>query len=168
VLSRRAEARAGGGEVRIGVSACLLGEPVRYDGGDRRDPRLQEALGELVAWVPVCPEVECGLGVPREAMRLTGDPAAPRLVTVDGGVDHTARLQDWIAVRLEELARAGLRGFVFKSRSPSCGIACGGLFARAYAERFPGSPVIEDAQLHEPERGRAFRDRVLGTGRRRA
>jgi len=82
--------------IRLGISACLLGEKVRYDGRHKRDPYLAETLGRYVEWIPVCPEVEMGLPVPREPMRLVGDPAAPRLVTVRTGVDQTARMRRWI------------------------------------------------------------------------
>ena len=107
---------------RLAVSSCLLGENVRYDGTHKRDPFLVDTLGDLVEWVPVCPEVECGLPVPRDAMRLTGDPASPRLVTEETGVDHTDQMTAWIAQRLAELEQGNLDGFIFKSRSPSCGM----------------------------------------------
>src|SRR5512134_4147217 len=84
------------------VSSCLLGEKVRYDGGHKRDPFLVETLGRFVEFVPVCPEVECGLPTPREAMRLEGDPAGPRLVTVTTGVDHTGKMRGWIRTKLKE------------------------------------------------------------------
>jgi len=81
--------------IRIGISACLIGKPVRYDGGHKRDPYLMDTLGRFVEWVPVCPEVECGLPVPREPMRLVGEPESPRLVTIRSGIDHTDRMLGW-------------------------------------------------------------------------
>ena len=105
--------------LRLGISRCLLGEAVRFDGGHKRDSFLTDLLGRYVEWVPVCPEVEAGLGTPREAMRLIGDPANPRLVTIKSGKDHTQALNEMSANRLRELDRLDLSGFVFKKDSPS-------------------------------------------------
>src|SRR2546426_10803079 len=88
---------------RVGISQCLLGDNVRYDGGHKLDSVLIEALGRYVEWVPVCPEVEVGLGTPREPMRLVGDPQAPRLVTINTGVDHTEAMQRFAQQRIREL-----------------------------------------------------------------
>ncbi len=151
-------------KLRIGISQCLLGDPVRYDGGHKRDALLADTLGRQVEWVPVCPEMEAGLGVPREPMRLEGTAASPRLVTRTTGVDHTAVMRQFSTRRLRELERLNLAGFVFKARSPSCGIgrvplfnAKGaetqdgvGLFARAFMERFPLIPVEDEDRLHDP------------------
>ena len=95
------------GKIRIGISQCLIGDKVRYDGGHKLDRFLTDTLGKWVEYVPVCPEVECGMPVPREALRLTGDPAAPRLVTSRSGVDHTRQMTVWAAKRVEELAGMG-------------------------------------------------------------
>jgi uncharacterized protein YbbK (DUF523 family) len=123
--------------IRLGISTCLLGERVRYDGGHKKADFLLKLLGQpteqdidgipiwkgqFVEWVPVCPEVEMGLPVPRESMRLEGDPASPRLVAPRSGTDHTARMEAWAAARLDELAGEGLHGFVFKKDSPSSGL----------------------------------------------
>src|SRR5512143_1734368 len=105
--------------IKLGISSCLLGENVRYDGGHKLDHYLRDTLGQFVEWVPVCPEVECGLPVPREAMRLVGDPDAPRLVTRKTGIDHTERMTKWAGRKLAQLERQNLCGFVFKARSPS-------------------------------------------------
>ena len=110
------------GPIRILVSACLLGEKVRYDGGHKRDLFLDETLGPFVEWVRVCPEVDCGLPVPREAMRLVGDPKHPMLVTNRTGIDHTERMKRWAATRLEELSRLDLCGYICKKDSPSSGM----------------------------------------------
>lgn len=149
----------------IGISACLLGKPVRYDGGHKLDQFLVETLGRFVSFVPVCPETECGLGVPREAMRLTGDPASPRLMTIRTGQDLTARMEQWATRRVRELAEEDLCGFIFKSRSPSSGmervkvyadtggepVKTGvGLFAREFMARFPLLPVEDEGRLHDP------------------
>ncbi len=109
-------------KIKIGVSACLLGEHVRYDGGHQPDAYLTQTLGRYFEWVPVCPEVEYGLPVPREAIRLVGDPAAPRLMTVRSGIDHTAGMKAWAEKKLPSLAKADLCGFIFKGKSPSSGM----------------------------------------------
>ena len=108
--------------IKVGVSACLLGRAVRYDGGHKLDRYVTETLGRYFEFVPVCPEVECGLGVPRESMRLEGDPARPRLVTHASRRDLTDRMTAWAARRVEELAGEELCGFLFKSKSPSSGM----------------------------------------------
>lgn len=157
--------------LKLGISTCLMGEPVRYDGQHKHDHYLTDILGKYVRWVPVCPEVECGLTVPREAMHLTGNPEAPSLVTVRTGIDLTAQMRKWCAKRLDELESEELCGFVFKSKSPSSGLlrvkvfnAKGvpskngvGLFARAFTERFPLLPVEEEGRLHDP----CLRDRFI-------
>src|SRR5690242_19296936 len=149
------------GKVRLGVSACLLGESVRYDGGHKRDRFLTETLAPYVEWVPVCPEVELGLGVPRDTLRLVGEAAAPRLVVEHTGEDLTARMARFAHRRLEALAALELDGYVLKRASPSCGLfrvrvydakrapsAAGrGLFAAALVDRLPALPVEEEGRL---------------------
>ena len=110
-------------KIRLGVSSCLLGRPVRYDGGHQHDRFLTDTLGQYVEFVPVCPEVECGLTIPREAMRLVGDPADPRLVTRKSGKDYTDQMKNWASRRVSELALEELDGFIFKRMSPSSGMA---------------------------------------------
>ncbi|HET9963342.1 MAG TPA: DUF523 domain-containing protein, partial [Nitrospiraceae bacterium] len=73
--------------LRLGISRCLLGDEVRFDGGHKRDSFLTDLLARYVEWIPVCPEVEAGLGTPREAMRLVGDAGHPRLITIKSGGD---------------------------------------------------------------------------------
>jgi len=150
-------------KLRLGISTCLLGQKVRYDGGHKHDRYLTDTLGQYVEWVPVCPEVECGLPVPREAMHLVGDPAAPRLMTVRTGEDKTDQMLRWARKRVAELEGENLCGFVFKAKSPSSGMervkvysAKGipqkvgvGLFARAFMDHFPLLPVEEDGRLHD-------------------
>jgi uncharacterized protein YbbK (DUF523 family) len=162
--------------VLLGVSACLLGEHVRFDGGHKLDSWITHELGGRVRFVPVCPEAEAGFGVPREAMRLTGAPDNPRLVTKDTGRDLTAAMLSWIAGRVEELAGMDLSGFIFKSKSPSCGLARirvhpdddgepvpsgAGLFARAFLKRLPLIPVAEESGLVEAGTRRDFIRRVF-------
>jgi uncharacterized protein YbbK (DUF523 family) len=161
--------------LRLGISSCLLGIRVRYDGGHKLDRRLRDTLGTFVEWVPVCPEVEYGLSVPREALRLVGDPANPRLVTIRSGVDHTDGMKAWATRRLDALASEKLCGFVFKSRSPSCGMrqidvctpgggapaASGaGIFARALIARFPTLPVEDETRFSDPDRRGRFVGRL--------
>jgi len=151
-------------KVDIGVSRCLLGEKVRYDGGHKLDSYVVGTVGPLVRFHPVCPEVECGLPVPREAMRLTGDPSSPRLVTRESGVDHTERMRQWASGKLEELADLELCGFIFKSKSPSSGMerikvydgrgmpkpVGRGIFAGMFMDRFPLVPVEDEGRLNDP------------------
>jgi len=166
-------------KIKIGISSCLLGEKVRYDGGHKWEQFITDTLGQYVDFVPVCPEVECGLGVPREAMRLVGDPAAPRLLTVRTHQDYTERLLNWARGRLEELAKENLSGFIFKSGSPSSGMArvkvynaqgvpgkrSAGLFAALFMARFPLSPVEDEGRLHNPQIRENFIARVFVLGR---
>lgn len=111
---------------------------MRYDGGHKLDPVLIGTLGPSVEWIRVCPEVDCGLPVPREAMRLAGEPKHPRLVTIGTGIDHTERMERWAKARLEELSGLDLRGYVCKKDSPSCGMDPAGVFTSMVIERFPG------------------------------
>jgi len=162
-------------KIKVGISACLLGEKVRYDGGHKLDYYLRDTLGRFVEWVPVCPEVECGLPVPREAMRLVGSPGSPCLVTTHTGVDHTRQMREWATGRLDRLEKEGLCGFVFKSRSPSSGMrgvkvygGSGrpsnsgiGIFAAAFMQRFPLVPVEDEGRLHDPSLRENFIERVF-------
>ncbi len=162
-------------KIRLGVSSCLLGNLVRYDGGHQHDRFLTDTLGHYVEYVPVCPEVECGLAVPREAMRLVGNPADPRLVTRKSGRDYTDQMKIWASQRLKELAQEELDGFVFKRMSPSSGMArvkvysetgnannTGiGIFARLFMEHFPYLPVEEDGRLNDPVLRENFIQRIF-------
>jgi uncharacterized protein YbgA (DUF1722 family)/uncharacterized protein YbbK (DUF523 family) len=162
-------------KIRLGISACLLGQNVRYDGGHKLDRYLTETLGQYVEYVPVCPEVECGLGVPREAMRLVGDPESPRLVTVRTHQDFTGRMLTWAKKRVEELEKEGLCGFIFKSDSPSSGMervkvynekgmpekSGRGMFAKTFMEHFPLIPVEEEGRLHDPKLRESFIESIF-------
>jgi uncharacterized protein YbgA (DUF1722 family)/uncharacterized protein YbbK (DUF523 family) len=161
--------------IRILISACLLGEQVRYDGQHKRDPFLVETLGEYVEYVRVCPEVDCGLSVPREAMRLVGDAARPRLVGNRTGTDFTDRMERFAHARLDALAPLGLCGYICKKDSPSSGMervklydengvpkrAAAGVFTRMFMERFPLVPVEEEGRLHDPVLREMFVERVF-------
>jgi len=166
--------------LRIGISQCLLGDKVRYDGGHKRDNFLIEALGRHVEWVPVCPEAELGLGTPREPMRLVGDLQAPRLVTITTGIDHTDAMNRFARQRVRQLEALDLSGYVFKADSPSCGITQVplfnqdfetndgvGLFARAFREYFPLIPIEEESRLHDLQAVNGFLERVLAYRRSR-
>jgi uncharacterized protein YbgA (DUF1722 family)/uncharacterized protein YbbK (DUF523 family) len=165
--------------LRVGISGCLLGHEVRYDGGHKRDPFLTDTLGRFVEWVPFCPEVELGLGIPREPIRLEGNPAAPRLVATRSGADLTAAMTRLARARAEHLARLDLVGYVLKKDSPSCGMdrvrvhgASGrparrgtGLFARALMERLPLLPVEEEGRLNDPGLRENFIERLFAHAR---
>ena len=137
-------------KIKLGISTCLLGENVRYDGGHKLDHFLKDTLGSHVEWVPVCPEVECGLPVPREAMHLVGDPKAPRLVTVRSGKDHTERMFKWAKQKLAELEKLDLAGFVFKSRSPSSGISGVKVYTRSGMPYQKGIGIFPKAGARKP------------------
>ncbi|MEW6570210.1 MAG: DUF523 domain-containing protein [Nitrospirota bacterium] len=160
-------------KIKIGISSCLLGEKVRYDGGHKLDRYITETLGKYFDWISVCPEVGYGLPVPRESMRLAGEPDSPRLVTVNTKVDHTEGMMEWTKKKLRKLEKEELCGFIFKSKSPSCGIGCVtvympsgmpgrqglGVFAGNFIQRFPFIPVIDEGDLQDPElRGNFLRN----------
>ena len=160
--------------ITIGVSSCLLGNAVRYDGGHKHDRYITDTLGRYFTFLPVCPEVECGLPIPRESMRLEGDPAAPRLVTVKTRIDYTDRMLEYCAAKVKELEQANLCGFIFKKGSPSSGLYKvavynegipvqngTGLFAASVARHFPMLPLEEDDKLHEPAIREDFMERVF-------
>jgi uncharacterized protein YbgA (DUF1722 family)/uncharacterized protein YbbK (DUF523 family) len=162
-------------KIKLGISSCLLGETVRYDGGHKLDHFLKDTLGKFVEWVPVCPEVESGLPVPREAMRLVGNPESPRLVKTRSGEDYTDRMVAWAGKRLSALEKEDLCGFVFKSRSPSSGMqgvkiygpsgipsrSGSGIFARAFMEKFQFTPAEDEGRLNDPGLRENFIERVF-------
>jgi uncharacterized protein YbgA (DUF1722 family)/uncharacterized protein YbbK (DUF523 family) len=161
--------------IRVGISTCLLGENVRYDGGHKLDRFLTETLGQYVDYVPVCPEVECGLPIPRDSMHLEGDPERPRLMTSRTREDKTAQMLKWAKRRVVELEKEDLCGFIFKSNSPSSGMERVrirnekgmpekkgvGLFAKAFMEHFPLIPVEENGRLHDPKLRENFIERIF-------
>ena len=166
--------------IRLGVSACLLGQSVRWDGNHARDAFVADVLGPYVEYVPVCPEVEAGFGIPRPPMRLVGDPSHPRLVLSGSGVDQTERMESWAAGRVAQLADEGLHGFIFKKGSPSSGMERvkvypggdgppvrrgQGVFARIFMERFPLLPVEEEGRLNDPVLRENFIERLFALAR---
>lgn len=162
-------------KIKLGISSCLLGEKVRFDGGHKLDRYLTDTLGNYVQYVPVCPEVECGMPIPREALRQVGDPASPRLVTSHTKQDFTDPMVRWARERVQGLEREELCGFIFKANSPSSGMervrvydAGGmphkvgvGLFARIFMEHFPLLPVEEEGRLHDPKLRENFIERIF-------
>lgn len=164
--------------IAVGISSCLLGEKVRYDGGHKHDRYLTDTLGRFFRFVPVCPEVECGLPVPREAMHLEGDPAAPRLVAIRSRRDLTQQMETFCQRKVAELAGENLCGFIFKKGSPSSGLfrvkvynsgmparSGQGLFAAAVTARFPLLPVEEEGRLADPVLRENFLERVFAMHR---
>lgn len=161
--------------IRVGISSCLLGEEVRYDGGHQKDAYITGVLARYFTWVPVCPEMEVGMGVPREPIRLVGDAAAPRLMGVTSGTDHTARMREFAGRRVDELRRRELSGYILKRGSPSCGLervkvyagdgpparTGTGLFARALTDALPLLPVEEEGRLNDAHLRDNFITRVF-------
>jgi uncharacterized protein YbgA (DUF1722 family)/uncharacterized protein YbbK (DUF523 family) len=163
------------------VSSCLLGAQVRYDGGHKRDRFLTDVLAPHVEWIPVCPELEAGMGVPRESVRLVGDPAAPQMVGVVSGVDHTAAMRRFSAARVRQLAALELDGYIFKKDSPSCGVervrvyrsstptrSGRGLFSATFVHALPLVPVEEEGRLNDPGLRENFIERIFAHRRWRA
>ena len=164
-------------KIKLGISACLLGRPVRYDGGNKLDTFLRDTVGRSVEYAPVCPEAEAGFGIPREPMQLEGDPkfhGTPRMMTIETRRDMTEAMVSWAEKRLDELAKDGLSGFILKSRSPSCGVGStplfgeagevdtvSGIFARMLIKRFPLLPVTDEARLTGPGEREDFFIRVF-------
>jgi uncharacterized protein YbbK (DUF523 family) len=167
--------------IKIGISSCLMGNKVRYDGGHKHDSQLTDAFGRMFTFVPVCPEVGSGLPIPREAMRLEGNPANPRLVTVESRIDLTDQVRRYSIERVAELERQEICGFIFKGNSPSSGlhqvkvyntgmpIRYGrGLFAAEVVKQFPHLPVEEEGALADPILRENFMERVYTYSRWKA
>lgn len=162
-------------KIRIGISTCLLGENVRFDGGHKRDQYITNTLDAYFQWIPVCPEVEIGMGTPRESLRLVGDPQAPRLLTTKSGKDYTGQMQDYSRQKIEALRGLGLDGYVLKRASPSCGMervkvydqnavpakSGVGIFARELLDAFLLLPIEEEGRLNDPRIRENFIIRVF-------
>ena len=161
--------------IRIGISSCLLGAKVRFDGGHKKDEFLTSHFGRYVEWVPVCPEFEIGLGVPRESLRLLAEGKSLRLVAPRSGLDHTEQMTRWTKERVGRLADEGLCGYVLKRSSPTCGLErvkvygkAGlmnregrGLFAAGLLDRFPNLPIEEEGRLNNPRLRENFVSQVF-------
>ena len=162
-------------KLKLGISACLLGHRVRYNGGHTRDHFLTDTLGPSVDYVTVCPEVECGMPIPRETLRLVGDPENPKLMTTKTKKDMTAQMKNWAAKRLDDLEKENLCGFIFKSASPSSGMSGvkvyteegmpskrgAGIWAKMFMDRFPMLPVEDEGRLHDPILREDFIERIF-------
>jgi uncharacterized protein YbgA (DUF1722 family)/uncharacterized protein YbbK (DUF523 family) len=159
---------------RLGISACLLGQPVRYDSGHKRDPFCVDLLGPLVDWVPVCPEVEVGMSIPRPTIRLERRGEEIHLVDPKNGIDHTDAMRRFSERRVTDVEKLDLCGWILKKDSPSCGMervrvyAKGaptksgrGLFAEALMARMPLLPVEEEGRLNDPQLRENFVERVF-------
>ncbi|MDG2336037.1 MAG: DUF523 and DUF1722 domain-containing protein [Myxococcota bacterium] len=161
--------------IRIGTSSCLLGYEVRFDGGHKRDRFMTDQIGPFVEWVPVCPEAESGMSIPRPTLRLVTSDTGPRLVETRSGVDHTRSMKAYTTRRLRQLKKLDLCGYILKKGSPSCGMARvkvyssegmptaggSGLFASGLLEAFPDLPVEEEGRLHDSKLRENFIERVF-------
>ena len=165
---------------RIGISSCLLGDEVRFDGGHKRDTFLTRVLDPYVEWIRVCPEVEVGMGVPRETLRLVRVDGDTRMITTRTGIDHTDSMRAWAGKRTKALAGMDLRGYVLKKDSPSCGMervkvygdAGGtrvgiGTYAEVLKARLPSLPIEEEGRLTDPVLRENFIERVFAYDRLR-
>lgn len=164
-----------GNKILLGVSGCLIGQNTRYDGGHRLEQGLLDLVAGKVVLLPLCPEAECGLGIPREPMQLEGNPENPKLLTIATRQDLTDRMQIWIEQRLDRLAGEAVGGLILKARSPSCGkrvpvhgprprieesAFSPGLFVRACRQRFPTLPIADEEELRDPATLAAFLKRA--------
>ena len=161
--------------IRLGVSSCLLGSEVRFDGGHKRDRFVTDLLGAFVEWVPVCPEVEVGMGTPRPALRLVREGDEVRMREIKSGRDHTRSMERYAARRVRGLRDLELCGYVLKKDSPSCGMTRvkiygekgmpsrdgRGLYASALMQAYPFLPVEDEGRLHDPRLRENFIERVF-------
>ncbi len=150
-------------KIKVGISKCLLGEKVRYDGQHKHDRYITGTLGNFFEWVGYCPEADSGLSIPRPAMRLVGTVASHRLLTVNTAEDKTDILQRWIDATIPVIPAEELCGYIFKAKSPSSGMkgvkiyaengsvagTGSGLFAERFMQEFPLVPVIDEGRLHD-------------------
>jgi uncharacterized protein YbgA (DUF1722 family)/uncharacterized protein YbbK (DUF523 family) len=161
--------------IRVGISSCLLGQKVRYDGGHKLDTLITETFGKYCEWVPVCPEMEIGLGAPRKTLHLVGSAKRPRLLGTESGTDYTDTMTQWARKKLEELARLNLHGYILKQGSPSCGMervrvyregetarrTGMGIYAGLLLGRFGLLPVEEERRLHDMSIRQDFVERAF-------
>ncbi|MHC4957680.1 MAG: YbgA family protein [Planctomycetota bacterium] len=166
--------------LRLGVSSCLLGEKVRFNGDHKRDRFVTDVLSKYIEWVPVCPEMEMGLGAPRESMRLVGNAEDPLLIAPKSGTDHTAPMKRFVRARVWALVDEGLHGFIVKKDSPSCGMTRVkiwheggggnqrkgvGMFTRGLVDKLPLLPVEEEGRLNDPKLRENFIERIFAYDR---
>lgn len=162
-------------KIKIGISSCLLGKKVRFDGGHKHDRYLTDTLGRYFDWIAVCPEIEIGMSVPRETIRLVGDVDAPQLIGHKSKHDYSGEMNTWSDKRLQKLAALDMCGYILKKDSPSCGMARVrvysekgmpgrngvGIYARKLMQRFPLLPVEEEGRLNDPGLRENFIERVF-------
>lgn len=165
----------GGSPIRVGISSCLLGQKVRFDGQHKRDPFIVDLLAAHFTFVPCCPEVAIGMGIPREAIRLERSGTGIRLVAPRSGLDHTDAMSRYAWGKAEEFAGMDLSGYILKKNSPTCGMervkvyggggvpsrTGRGLFAEALMGRLPVLPVEEEGRLQDPRLRENFVERVF-------
>jgi len=165
-----------GEKPRVGISSCLLGDEVRYDGGSKWHRVTVEIIGPRVEWVPMCPELEVGMGIPREPVNLIGPAESPSLLAMGTGLDWSKKMKTFSQQTIQTLKRQGLNGYIFKSASPSCGlkeikvyenksldqwVASGtGLFAREFLRKFPDLPVADEEELTTERQAVEFVERI--------
>ncbi len=163
------------GPILIGISSCLLGEKVRFDAGHKKDRFVTDVLGRHFSWVPICPELEVGMGVPREPVRLVGAPDHPIMVGTKSETDWTSRMNAYCLGKVDRISSLDLSGYILKSNSPSCGMervrvyakngipakTGRGLFARVLMEKLPLLPVEEEGRLNDPRIRENFIVRVF-------
>lgn len=166
-------------KIRLGISTCLLGKNVRYDGGHKLDRYIRDTLGQYFDWHPICPEAAAGFGIPREAVHLVGDPEHPRLMTVRSKKDLTDKMLAFSKKKITRLADEHLCGYIFKTKSPSSGMErikvynekgnptgqSSGIFAKQFMLAFPDIPVIDEGRLHDINLRENFIERVFGYAR---
>jgi uncharacterized protein YbgA (DUF1722 family)/uncharacterized protein YbbK (DUF523 family) len=162
--------------IKVGISTCLLGERVRFDGGHKRDRYITDILGDYFKFVPVCPELDVGMGVPRESVRLEGEVDSPRMVGTKTGKDWTAKMNRYSCDKTRKLERLQLSGYILKKDSPSCGMERvrvygkggvpnrngRGLYAAALLDRYSLLPVEEEGRLNDARLRENFIVRVFG------
>jgi uncharacterized protein YbbK (DUF523 family) len=159
----------------LAISACLLGQPVRYDGGHKAHQWIIHELSTLVEWLPVCPEVELGLGVPREPIQLESDGKEVHLRGVQSRRDLTAEMIQFAERRVDILQQKNIAGYVAKSKSPSCALTSArvlgeedsfgaGLFMRVLVRRMPHLPVLEESSLVDDAVRALFLENIFAQG----
>ncbi len=167
-------------KIKIGVSSCLIGEKVRWNGDHKQDRYVREVLEQYFEYLPVCPEVEVGMGVPRETVALYGELKNPKMLGRKSRIDWTGKMNRFVKGRIKQLNHDDLCGFIFKSKSPSCGLGRipvysetetgkarhgAGMFAKAFTNAFPLTPVEDEGRLHDPRIKENFIVRVFSFSR---
>ena len=174
-IKRKAMDSQSESKIHVGISSCLVGEKVRWNGEHKKDVYIDKVLSQVFKWVLVCPEMEVGMGVPREPVYLTGSKENPRLLGKQSKIDWTGKMRSYSRDRISEWQSLNLCGFIFKKNSPSCGMkeipiypdkgrprAEGrGLFADNFIKHFPILPVEEEGRLRDPRIRENFIVRVF-------